>query len=766
MKSSVRVSVVCLIAVGVQLLQSCFMAVPAVAQPNFQIIAGTGEPAFGGDGGPAQNAKFLAPMGLTLDAAGNIYIADIGNRRIRKIRPDGVITTHTGNGSFCGDVNPVTYIGSYCSDPSIVAAPDSTLYSAQGRRVSQITSDGVVHHYGGKPGGFCGPWDDGPKYESCITAKAVAYDEISGDVYFTEDSAIRKITPSGQIVTVAGHYSLPSPGCNSVSPNEAVVSDCFYPTSIAVRSGKVYFVEEGSRTPARIRVIDGNAVHTISGGSAYADPVDGSPIASATFKDIGSFAIDRLGNMYVAGRMRGQIWQLSIDDGKVHRLTEFEGGIFGLATDAAGSLYASLSYKHQIVKLSGLLQPRPLPRVSSITPALPDRNDAVLTRGVMITPSTVDPPAVSYQYAWANSSTASEPTTGLQHSDTTYGRLSYRDTSPDQDWWLMARGIDGTGQPGPWSAPHLVHTPKAPNLIVLGDSISSGHHNDYDDNHKTTCDDGDNYGYAYEYSKKWKAQLPSQWLTADSYTNLAHSGFATQSRLGSGIGGSVISGGQNACRRTIPGSSPLAAAQNRLSDNKSSWNSILISAGANDTNWGGAVKAVIEAEVAKEYILSTTPIWLQLLLNFQPDINEFGCRIIIKSRWNGNQTAVRDSIKTGVRKITSAIQAADSTAKATWLGYYNIAGTGTNRTRPVPYMPSACSRPVGEAMANLHSTIQSGLPAHVGFVSTQGVMDLRNDFVQPLYAFDEAFGGPSTDPAGWPHPNKVGAEKIANLIQL
>jgi len=63
-----------------------------------QTVAGTGYPGFSGDGGPGAQARLNAPYGLVVDAPGNLYIADLGNNRVRRVSPDGVISTVVGSG--------------------------------------------------------------------------------------------------------------------------------------------------------------------------------------------------------------------------------------------------------------------------------------------------------------------------------------------------------------------------------------------------------------------------------------------------------------------------------------------------------------------------------------------------------------------------------------------------------------------------------------------------------------------------------------------
>jgi hypothetical protein len=70
------------------------------ANGSIKTIAGTGTRGFSGDGGQAAQAQFDSPYGLLLDPRGNLYVADLGNNRVRRIRPDGVITTVAGGGTL------------------------------------------------------------------------------------------------------------------------------------------------------------------------------------------------------------------------------------------------------------------------------------------------------------------------------------------------------------------------------------------------------------------------------------------------------------------------------------------------------------------------------------------------------------------------------------------------------------------------------------------------------------------------------------------
>src|SRR5437588_4005086 len=88
-------------------------ASPPPAPGTILTVAGNGQAGFSGDGGPATEARLDDPRALAADTAGNLFIADTGNARVRRISPDGIIKTVAGSGkdSFSGDGGPATRAG-------------------------------------------------------------------------------------------------------------------------------------------------------------------------------------------------------------------------------------------------------------------------------------------------------------------------------------------------------------------------------------------------------------------------------------------------------------------------------------------------------------------------------------------------------------------------------------------------------------------------------------------------------------------------------
>ncbi|MBL8211388.1 MAG: hypothetical protein JNK87_11780 [Bryobacterales bacterium] len=127
-----------------------------------RLIAGANAPAaFSGDGGPAVEARLNGPQGIAVDSAGNVFIADSNNHRIRKVDTDGTITTFAGTGvaGFAGDRGPAT--NAQLSFPRGIAfAPDGTLYIADtsNRRIRTVGPDGVILTYLEPTDFFGGGW--------------------------------------------------------------------------------------------------------------------------------------------------------------------------------------------------------------------------------------------------------------------------------------------------------------------------------------------------------------------------------------------------------------------------------------------------------------------------------------------------------------------------------------------------------------------------------------------------------------------------------
>ncbi len=174
---------------------------------NFTTFAGNGNAGYSGDGGPAASAQLNAPVGLAVDAAGNVYIADSRNQVIRKVAVSGLISTFAGNGvaGYSGDRGPATQ-ASLNSPLGVAVDPSGDLYIADtnNRRIREVTN-GVINTIAGN-GVAAYTGDGGPAINAeIVSALAIATDPF-GNVFFVDGgNRIREIYSGGYITTIAGN---------------------------------------------------------------------------------------------------------------------------------------------------------------------------------------------------------------------------------------------------------------------------------------------------------------------------------------------------------------------------------------------------------------------------------------------------------------------------------------------------------------------------------------------------------------------------------
>ena len=241
-------------------------------------IAGTGTAGFSGDNGPAISAHLSGPTGIALDEAGNLYIADAGNLRVRKVTNGTITTVAGGGGAFPGDNGPAT--SALLNDPAKISTDSAgNLYFTDAHGVRKVANGIITTIASDQPGGF--------------SADGIAADS-AGNLYVadSDNSLIRRIS-NGIITTIAGN------GTSSFSGDGGPATDAQLsnPTGITVDSAGNIFIADNYN--CRIRKVSNGVITTIAGVGTQGFSGDGGPAIDAQLSVPSRVAVDSAGNVYV-----------------------------------------------------------------------------------------------------------------------------------------------------------------------------------------------------------------------------------------------------------------------------------------------------------------------------------------------------------------------------------------------------------------------------------------------------------------------------------
>ena len=274
-------------------------------------IAGTGTNGFSGDGGPATAAKFYGIQDAVVDAAGNIFIADDNNYRIRKVDPQGIITTYAGIGiqGFSGDGGPASAAKlSGITDLAFDAAGNLYLADYANSRVRKITTAGIISTIAGNgTPGYTG--DGGTAIAAELNGpSALAFDAL-GNLYITDinNNCIRMVNTAGIISTVAGIGVAGYSG----DGGPATAAKLYSPGAIVLDpTGNLYITEFQND---RIRMVNtAGIISTFAGTGVIGFSGDGGPAIAAKFRNPEGITIDAANNLYIADSYNNRIRKISL----------------------------------------------------------------------------------------------------------------------------------------------------------------------------------------------------------------------------------------------------------------------------------------------------------------------------------------------------------------------------------------------------------------------------------------------------------------------
>lgn len=259
-------------------------------------VAGSGSAGFGGDGGPAAQAHLRNPTGVAVDAGGNLYIADTGNGRVRKVS-GGVITTVAGGGNLLGDNGQAGKAQLHSPTGVAVDAAGNLFIADSGdNRVRKVNAKGIITTVAGtgSPTPAYGG-DNGPATNAQLNNPYSVTVDAAGNLYIAElgDDRVRKVT-NGIITTVAGNGTEgfggdggPATGAKLCNPYQVAVDT----------AGSLYIADFCN---ARIRKVTNGTIATIAGNGAGGFGGDKGPAAEAQFTTPEGVTVDASGRVYVA----------------------------------------------------------------------------------------------------------------------------------------------------------------------------------------------------------------------------------------------------------------------------------------------------------------------------------------------------------------------------------------------------------------------------------------------------------------------------------
>ena len=333
-------------------------------------VVGGGAP---GDGGPATAAQVGQPEAIAVDSAGDVFIADVNFDRIREIvRATGVIITVAGNGSvgYSGDGGPA--IAAEFVDPQGIAvdsAGDLFIADTGNNRIREVNASTHIITTvagGGSSAGNDGLGDGGPATAAQLSGPEGIAVDSAGDLFIADASnnRIREVNASTQIITTVAGSGTSGFGGDGL-PATSTAVDLESPSGVAVDSAGDIFIADTSND--RIREVNASTtvITTVAGNGTSGFGGDGL-LATSTAVELGGpqgIAVDSAGDLFIADTGNSRIREVNasthiittvagggdsgLGDGGLATAAELSGP-FGVALDSAGDLFIADTYNFRV----------------------------------------------------------------------------------------------------------------------------------------------------------------------------------------------------------------------------------------------------------------------------------------------------------------------------------------------------------------------------------------------------------------------------------
>jgi uncharacterized protein (TIGR03437 family) len=463
-------------------------------------IAGNGVAGFAGDGGQASTSQLNAPYGMAFDFAGNLYIADLGNARIRRITPGGIITTVAGGGSLtAGGANEgsMATMVSFVSPRNVAVDGNGILYISDygANRVYRMGTDGTLTTLAGT--GSQGYSQDGIANQMELNHPTALAVDRAGTVYIADsgNKLIRKVS-AGILTTLVRSGPLAT-GLAYDGIGTLYVADHSVPeileislsnlsqTVLNISATDVVYGNDNTLYVADMtfgrHVIQLTGVSTVIAGGGNLAEGDGGPATQALLAHPSGIAMDGIGNLYIADQANNRIRRVGLN-GTITTLAGTgvagntgDGGSAALATlngptsvsfDSFGNLYIADTGNARIrmVTSGGLIQPVPTGALTAPAYMIFDSSQnmyiADTTAIYKVTPAGVTSTFVG----------------GLQSPRgmvfDASGNFYFTNTGAGQVWMYTPSGSHSSIATGIWGTPQGIAIDSAGNVLVADSGLN------------------------------------------------------------------------------------------------------------------------------------------------------------------------------------------------------------------------------------------------------------------------------------------------------
>jgi sugar lactone lactonase YvrE len=287
-------------------------------------VVGTGKVGFSGDGGPATQAALNSPSDLVVDAAGNLFFSDSNNNRVRKVSPDGKITTIAGGGArlpTAAEGGPATQAHFGTLYGLAMDAAENLLVADFGsNRIWRVSPSGTLTTVAGN-GKTGASGDNGPAVKASLNGPVGLAVDTTGNLFIADyfNNRVRMVNPAGTITTVAGGGN-PTDGLGDGGP--ATQARLRLPNMAVPDQTGHLFISDVLNHRVRMVSPDG-IIRTVAGGGKPADGLgDGGPATEASLNIPDGLALDAGGNLFIADNLHFRVRKV---------------GPVGIITTAAGT---------------------------------------------------------------------------------------------------------------------------------------------------------------------------------------------------------------------------------------------------------------------------------------------------------------------------------------------------------------------------------------------------------------------------------------------